>query len=91
MEDEDDYTRSIIRHDLDVRAYRKLQEWVRDSAMRYEAVGMHCAEPLVTCIIRVLVTTLGRAGMDKKSFMTLMARAYACFEKEQEERRAEDR
>jgi len=91
MEDDDDRLREIIKHDLDMRALQTLQQWVKDSAMRYEAVGIPCGESLITTMIRVLVTTLGRAKMPKAAFVELMERAYECFEVEQEERRAANR
>jgi len=87
MEDDDDRLREIIKHDLDMRALQTLQQWVKDSAMRYEAVGIPCGESLITTMIRVLVTTLGRAQMPKKDFIELMGRAYECFEQERREGR----
>jgi len=90
-DDDDDYTREIIRRDLDMRSFRALQQWVKDCAMRYEAVGIPCGEHLVTTIIRVLVTTLERAKMPKADFVELMSRAYDCAQKEREARHAADR
>ena len=86
MEDDDDYARAVIERDLDMRALRTLQQWVKDSAMRYEAVGIPCGEQLVTTLIRVLTVTLQRAGMSKAAFTELMERAYECGVREREER-----
>lgn len=87
MEDEDDRIRGIVKRDLDMQAFRTLQLWVKDNAMRYEAMGLPCGEHLITTMIRVLVTTLGRAKMPKADFVELMSRAYDCFEQERKEGR----
>jgi len=94
-DEDDDYTREVIEHDLDMRTLRTLQQWAKDCVMRYDAVGIPSGRNLMTVMVRVLVGTLVRAKMPKADFLALMDSAYDHMAQDlsetRERRHAEDR
>jgi len=91
-DDEDDYTRDVIENDLNIRTIRTLQQWAKDCAMRYEAVGIPAGSNLMTALVRVLVGTLIKARMPKAALLELIGSAYDALAEEQQERKhASDR